>query len=128
MTRLTVSHSSAGRLKNQARRYGVTQDQIAEAARVGRTLVSHVFAGRAKSGNVVATARRLIAARRVEQAAPSRSHRPRTGLLAPPGTPTPGAWKRSTARSLLKHATGWAGGDLAERLAEVSALRSRAKA
>ena len=34
--------------------------------------------------------------------------------------------RRSTARSLLKHATKWAGGDLQERLAEVYETRSQA--
>jgi len=38
-----------------------THDQIAAAAGVGRTLVVHVLAGRAKSQNVVDTMKRLLA-------------------------------------------------------------------
>ena len=40
--------------------------------------------------------------------------------------PTAAQHRRSTARSLLKHATGWAGCDLQERLTEVYETRSEA--
>jgi len=112
-----VSHVSLVDLKRQAKRYGVTQDDIAAAASVGRSLVSHVFAGRAKSSNVVAEARRLVAARRAG------GPRGRGGKARPAG-----ARQESTARAVLRHATGWAGDDLESRLAEVYASRSRTRA
>lgn len=63
-----MSHVTLTRLKRQAKRLGITHDRIAaEAAKtslrgsVSRTMVAHTFAGRTKSANVVATARRLIA-------------------------------------------------------------------
>jgi transcriptional regulator with XRE-family HTH domain len=113
-----VTHIALGRLRQQAKRCGITQEQIAAAANVGRSLVSHVFAGRAKSSNVVATTRRLIAARQTVGSRGARRERQRRPASAR---------RRSTARALLKHATGWAGGDLGARLAEVDALRSRAR-
>jgi transcriptional regulator with XRE-family HTH domain len=113
-----VSHLSLIRLKRQARRYGVTQDEIAVAANVGRSLVSHVFAGRAKSSNVVGAALRLVAARRAGE--PHAAGRERQVRSDAPR-------RRSTARAVLKHATGWAGNDLEARLAEVSRSRSRAR-
>lgn len=58
---ITVSHAYLTRLKRQAKKLQITHDRIAAEAGVGRTLVVHVFAGRAKSRNVVATVRRLIA-------------------------------------------------------------------
>lgn len=106
-----MSHVSLVNLKRQAKRYGVTQDDIASAASVGRSLVSHVFAGRAKSLNVVAVARRLVAARRAD------------GPRVRPAV----ARQESTARGVLRHATGWAGGDLESCLAEVCASRSRTR-
>ena len=109
-----MSHISLHGLKRQARRYGITQDEIAAAANVGRTLVSHVFAGRAKSSNVVTVAWRLVAARRAVEPQPA-------GPLRPAA-----ARRRSTARAALKHATGWAGDDLEARLIEVAGARSRA--
>jgi hypothetical protein len=114
-----VTHNTLSILKRQAKRYGITHDQIAETAHVGRTLVSHVLAGRAKSANVVATARRLIAVRR--------AGRQRALEVEERASPQ-GAEKRSPASALLKHATGWAGGDLEERLAEVAAQRSPTRA
>jgi predicted transcriptional regulator len=58
-----MSHQTLARLKRRAKRLGITQAAIAEAAGVKPTLICHVFAGRAKSRNVVRTARRLIAER-----------------------------------------------------------------
>jgi len=104
-------------LKRQAKRYGITQDDIAAAASVGRSLVSHVFAGRAKSSNVVAEARRLVAARRAG------GPRRRGGEARPAITA-----QASTAQAVLRHATGWAGDDLESRLAEVYVSRSRTRA
>jgi len=49
------------RLKRQLRQAGITHDQVAEAAGVGRTTVVHVLAGRGKSENVLAAAKRLLA-------------------------------------------------------------------
>lgn len=111
-----MSHVSLVNLKRQAKRYGITQDDIASAASVGRSLVSHVFAGRAKSLNVVAVARRLVAARRAV------GPRGREGETRPAF-----ARQESTARAVLRHATGWAGDDLESRLAEVYASRSRTR-
>jgi hypothetical protein len=48
-------------LKRQLKSRGITHDQVAQAASVGRTLVVHVLAGRAKSQNVVDTVKRLLA-------------------------------------------------------------------
>jgi transcriptional regulator with XRE-family HTH domain len=56
-----VSHDTLQRLKRQLKKQGITHDQVASAANVGRTLVVHVLAGRAKSSNVVATVKRLLA-------------------------------------------------------------------
>ncbi len=63
-----MSHVPLTRLKRQAKQLGITHDVVAaEASKtskrgsVGRTLVVHVLAGRAKSANVVATIKRLIA-------------------------------------------------------------------
>lgn len=56
-----MSHATLLRLKRQAKQHGITHDRIAAEAGVGRTLVVHVLAGRAKSANVVATVKRLIA-------------------------------------------------------------------
>ncbi len=56
-----MSHATLTRLKRDLKRRGITQTQVAEAAAVGRTLVVHVLAGRAKSQNVVNTAKRLLA-------------------------------------------------------------------
>ena len=56
-----MSHVTLTRLKRQAKRLGITHDRIAAEAHVGRTLVVHVFAGRAKSKNVLRTVRRMIA-------------------------------------------------------------------
>lgn len=113
-----MSHVSLVRLKRQARRSGITQDEIAAAANVGRSLVSHVFAGRAKSSNVVATTRRLVEARRT---AGSEATGRQRWSRAPKGR------RRSTAALVVRHATGWAGDDLEARLAEVHASRSRAR-
>ena len=111
-----MSHVSLVNLKRQAKRYGITQDDIASAASVGRSLVSHVFAGRAKSLNVVVVARRLVAARRAVEP------RGRGGETRPAA-----ARQASTAQAVLRHATGWAGDDLESRLAEVYASRSRTR-
>jgi hypothetical protein len=48
-------------LKRQLKARKITHDQVALAAGVGRTLVVHVLAGRAKSQNVVDTVKRLLA-------------------------------------------------------------------
>lgn len=56
-----MSHATLARLKKQLKSRGITQDQVAQAAGVGRTLVVHVLAGRAKSQNVVDTVKRLLA-------------------------------------------------------------------
>lgn len=56
-----MSHSTLARLKREAKALRITHDRIAAEANVGRTLVVHVLAGRAKSANVVATVKRLIA-------------------------------------------------------------------
>lgn len=58
-----MSHDSLARLKRKLKRHGITQDEVAREAGVGRTLVVHVLAGRAKSANVVATVKRLLAGR-----------------------------------------------------------------
>jgi len=114
-----VTHATLSRLKRQARRYGITHDQIAEAARVGRTLVSHVLAGRAKSANVIGTTRRLIAVCRA-----GRQRAPEVERASPQRPPKRFPRMRANASALLKHATGWAGDDLEERLLEVAAQRS----
>ena len=114
-----MSHVSLVNLKRQAKRYGITQDEIASAASVGRSLVAHVFAGRAKSANVVAVARRLVAARRAVRPRGRGREREVRPAVARQG---------STARAVLRHATGWAGDDLDSRLAEVCAWRSRTRA
>jgi len=54
------------RTKLKARK--ITHDQVAAAAGVGRTLVVHVLAGRAKSQNVLDTVKRLLAQSPVEVA------------------------------------------------------------
>jgi len=54
------------RTKLKARK--ITHDQVATAAGVGRTLVVHVLAGRAKSQNVLDTVKRLLAQSPVEVA------------------------------------------------------------
>jgi transcriptional regulator with XRE-family HTH domain len=54
--------NAARRLKRQLKRAGITQDTLADAAGIGRTAVCHVLAGRATSSNVLATAKRLLAA------------------------------------------------------------------
>ncbi len=115
---VTVSHVSLVNLKRQAQRYGITQDDIASSASVGRSLVSHVPAGRAKSLNVVAVARRLVAERRAGEP----RLRGREGAARPAV-----ARQESTARAVLRHATGWAGDDLESRLAEAYASRSSAR-
>ena len=113
-----MSHVSLVNLKRQAKRYGITQDDIASATSVGRSLVSDVFAGRANSLNAVAVARRLVAERRAGE--------PR--LRGREGAARPAVTRRaSTARAVLRHATGWAGDDLASRRAEVRAWRSRTR-
>ena len=48
-------------LKVDYQRHGNTQETIARAAGVNRTLVVNVFAGRDASRNVVETAQRLVA-------------------------------------------------------------------
>jgi len=55
-----VSHRTIRRLKRQLKEAGITQDALAAEANVGRTLVCHVLAGRAKSRNVLTTAKRLL--------------------------------------------------------------------
>jgi hypothetical protein len=82
-----VSHETLAWLKEEAKRrtqlaalkaeckaLGLTHDEIAGACRppVSRSLVVHVFAARAKSQNVVNTARRLITERRRRIAAERR--------------------------------------------------------
>lgn len=56
-----MSHRTLARLKRELKARRITHDQVAEAARVGRTLVVHVLAGRAKSQNVVDTVKRMLA-------------------------------------------------------------------
>lgn len=56
-----MSHVRLARLKRQLKSARITHDRVAAEARVGRTLVVHVLAGRAKSANVIATAERLLA-------------------------------------------------------------------
>jgi predicted transcriptional regulator len=56
-----VNQPNVHRIKKLLKSVGITQDQVAEAAGVGRTCVSHVLSGRLKSANVVETARRLLA-------------------------------------------------------------------
>lgn len=56
-----MSRDTLQRLKRQLKRVGITHERVAAEAGVGRTLVVHVLAGRAKSANVVATVKRLIA-------------------------------------------------------------------
>lgn len=56
-----MSHITLARLKKQLKVHRITHDQVAQAANVGRTLVVHVLAGRAKSQNVVDTVKRLLA-------------------------------------------------------------------
>lgn len=56
-----MSHRTLARLKKQLKAHRITHDRVAKAADVGRTLVVHVLAGRAKSQNVIDTAKRLLA-------------------------------------------------------------------
>jgi hypothetical protein len=49
-------------LKRQMKRLEITQDRVASVARVHRTMVNKVINGRAKSKDVLATIRGLIAA------------------------------------------------------------------
>jgi len=51
-------------LDAERRALGITQDQIAAAAKVDQSLVSRVLSRKATSSNVIKTTRRLIAARR----------------------------------------------------------------
>lgn len=50
-----------GELKRRLREAGIAQDAVARAALVGKTMVSHVLAGRSTSRRVVAAAERLLA-------------------------------------------------------------------
>jgi len=69
VTRLTLAdievefkrRKSLAALRTKLKARKITHDQIAAAAGVGRTLVVHVLAGRAKSQNVVDTMKRLLA-------------------------------------------------------------------
>ena len=70
-----TSATTLTRIKRTCRHLGITQREIAaEAAttskrgHVGRSLVAHVFAGRALSRNVVEAARRCIHRARTERA------------------------------------------------------------
>lgn len=48
-------------LKSDLRRLGITQQEVADEAKVDRTFVCHVLAGRYKSKYVQAAIRRLLA-------------------------------------------------------------------
>jgi transcriptional regulator with XRE-family HTH domain len=60
MLPLTVSHVTVPDLKAELKKHGITQDRVAKAAGVSRTMVAHLLAGRTKSANVVETAQKLI--------------------------------------------------------------------
>lgn len=70
LTSSTVNHGTlldlqkqvkrGAKLKRRLRDAGITHDQVAEAAGVGRTTVVHVLAGRGKSQNVIDAAHRLL--------------------------------------------------------------------
>lgn len=62
-----MSHLRLSRLKRQLKRAGISHARVAVEAHVGRTLVTHVLAGRAKSKNVVATAERLLLAKKMAE-------------------------------------------------------------
>ena len=70
------------RLKKQLKALGITQDQVAEAAGVVRTCVSHVLSGRLKSANVVETARRLVREAKVKALAAREGQQPNDQELA----------------------------------------------
>lgn len=55
------SSDQIAELKAACRRYGITQDEVAEEAGVTRPLVVRVLGGHKRSANVVETARRLVA-------------------------------------------------------------------
>ena len=54
------ARAALAKLKGRLKAAGITHDEVATAASVGRTLVVHVLAGRAKSENVVQTIKRLL--------------------------------------------------------------------
>lgn len=56
-----MSKRFIARLKAELKRLRITHDQVAAEARVHRTTVVNVLAGRMKSSNVVGAAGRLIA-------------------------------------------------------------------
>ena len=76
MSRLTLAdlevefkrRKSLEALRTKLKARKITHDQVATAAGVGRTLVVHVLAGRAKSQNVLDTVKRLLAQSPVEVA------------------------------------------------------------
>jgi hypothetical protein len=49
------------RLRNALQRAGIPHGQVAAEAGVSKFMVSHVLNGRAKSANVIATIKRLLA-------------------------------------------------------------------
>jgi predicted transcriptional regulator len=56
---VTVSDQNA-ELKSELKRHGITQDRLARAAGVSRTMVTHLLAGRTKSARIRTVAQRLI--------------------------------------------------------------------
>jgi hypothetical protein len=59
----TVSQQALGRLKRRLKRWGITQDSVADESNVSRPMVNHVLNGRAKSRKVIAACERLLANR-----------------------------------------------------------------
>lgn len=56
-----MSHRTRPELKAQLKAKGITQDQVAAAHGVGRTMVTHWLAGRNKSEPLLRTIERLLA-------------------------------------------------------------------
>lgn len=61
MVSTQLTGQSLARLKRRLQRAGIAQGQVATEAHVTKFMVCHVLAGRAKSRNVVTTAKRLLA-------------------------------------------------------------------
>lgn len=57
---LTVSQRTIAKIKRQLKRAGISQDEVAVAADVTRTMVNHVVNGRAKSRKVIEAIDRLL--------------------------------------------------------------------
>lgn len=65
-----MNHSTkVARIKARLKKAGIRRADVAAAAGVGPTCVSHVLSGRVKSANVISAAERLLLAAKKERAA-----------------------------------------------------------